>query len=136
MFKRILFIIGLHIAGVLFILYAVFIGIKCPVFETTGFYCPGCGSTRMVRALIHLQFYQAFRYNPVIFISAPFVFVLVYAVVIYYILGKPVPSVIDNTLICYGFILVIFAVVRNIPTFNFLEPTVVSVLPSYFSYFV
>lgn len=50
--------------------------LKCPIFEITGFYCPGCGITRMLRSLLKLDLYQAFRYNPLIFIMLPFIIIL------------------------------------------------------------
>ena len=46
--------------------------INCPIKEITGLYCPGCGITRMLQAILQLNFYQAFRYNPLLFISLPF----------------------------------------------------------------
>ena len=50
-------------------------GYKCPVLHNTGLYCPGCGGRRMLKALLHGRIYQAFRYNPFLFISIPFVIV-------------------------------------------------------------
>ena len=44
------------------------IGIPCIFHELTGLYCPGCGITRMFFAIIELKFYDAFRYNPLVFI--------------------------------------------------------------------
>ena len=42
--------------------------IPCIFKKITGFYCPGCGITRMFRSLLELNIYQAFRYNPLVFI--------------------------------------------------------------------
>lgn len=36
----------------------------CPIFLFTGWYCPGCGATRAVRALLHGHFLRSFIYNP------------------------------------------------------------------------
>lgn len=36
----------------------------CLFRMTTGLTCPGCGSGRAARALLHLQFGKAFRLNP------------------------------------------------------------------------
>ena len=44
----------------------------CPIKKFLGLYCPGCGVTRMLYSILKGQFYQAFRYNPLIFISLPF----------------------------------------------------------------
>ena len=42
--------------------------LTCVFLDTTGFYCPGCGVTRLIFSLLQFDFYQAFRYNPLIFI--------------------------------------------------------------------
>ena len=42
--------------------------IICPFYLLTGLYCPGCGITRLLFSLVKLDFYQAFRYNPLVFI--------------------------------------------------------------------
>ena len=38
-------------------------GIPCFFYKVTSFYCPGCGFTRAVFALLHFDIYQALRYN-------------------------------------------------------------------------
>lgn len=38
--------------------------VQCPVASLTHHPCPGCGSTRAVRALLSLDFATAFRFNP------------------------------------------------------------------------
>lgn len=59
------------------IIYSIFnIGLYCPFHEITGLYCPGCGLTRMIKSIAYLDFYQAFRYNPLLFICSPFVLFL------------------------------------------------------------
>ncbi|MEG2060172.1 MAG: DUF2752 domain-containing protein, partial [Lachnospiraceae bacterium] len=37
----------------------------------TGFYCPGCGVTRMCMAILHLDFSSALHCNPVLFFLIP-----------------------------------------------------------------
>lgn len=54
-------------------LFLVLIGLRCPFAETFHVPCPGCGSTRAVRALLHLDFAAAVHFNPV----APLVFGLI-----------------------------------------------------------
>ena len=46
--------------------------IPCLFHEVTHLYCPGCGITRMLFSIIKLDFYQAFRYNMLLFILFPF----------------------------------------------------------------
>ena len=50
---------------------------KCPFLMLTGgLRCPGCGSQRALHALLHLEFKEAFLYNPMVVISIPFLLLL------------------------------------------------------------
>ncbi len=95
--------------------------IPCLIHEITNLYCPGCGITRMFFSIIRLDFYQAFRFNP-----------LVFTLLVLYIIVK-----------CYGFIrnkdiklnkfsmyfilviTLLFGILRNISIFEFLKPTII-----------
>lgn len=101
------------------------IGIPCPIRAVTGFYCPGCGITRCVFALLGGDIKRAFRYNQFVFCLLPFLlFYIVYHLYIY-ILNKK-----DNIFnripnVFYIVLLVIaigFGIIRNIPYFSFLRP--------------
>lgn len=55
---------------------------KCPFLMLTGgLRCPGCGSQRAVHALLHLEFKEAFLYNPIVIISIPFLLLLALAAI-------------------------------------------------------
>jgi len=41
----------------------------CLLYSFTGLYCPGCGSTRCLHALVHLDLPQAFSMNPLLVIG-------------------------------------------------------------------
>ena len=98
------------------------IGYVCP-FRLLGMYCAGCGGTRMVKAIFHLQFYQAFRYNPLLFIY--FVLFIIYGIInliFYFFKNKKLKL----PLWVYVFLissLVIYMIIRNIPYFSYLIPT-------------
>lgn len=99
------------------------VGIPCLFYEITGYYCPGCGITRLLFSFLKLDFYQAFRYNPLIFI-------LIIITGIYwlvkFILKKfmnisiAIPNYVYYILLV---IVIIFGILRNIPMFDFLSPT-------------
>jgi len=99
------------IVGKLFNIY-----IPCPIHFITGLYCPGCGITRMLFSMIKLDFYQAFRYNPLLFIL--FFPAFVYFINYLYSLYKNIDSWYKKTprIVWYIIIalLVIFGIVRNI----------------------
>ena len=61
--------------------YAVFClrtgwGIPCLFHLATGLQCPGCGVSRMLLALLRLDFPAAFRANPVLLCMLPFLLLL------------------------------------------------------------
>ncbi len=96
--------------------------IFCPFHKFTGLYCPGCGVTRMLFSLIKLDFYQAFRYNSLVFILL--IIGIIY-LLIKFILKKfniiiKVPNYVWYILII---IVIIYGILRNIPYFNYLIPT-------------
>lgn len=41
----------------------------CPFRALTGLWCPGCGSTRCLHALVHLDLSQAMAMNPLLVLS-------------------------------------------------------------------
>lgn len=93
--------------------------IPCLFHEITNLYCPGCGITRMFLSLFKLDFYQAFRYNPLVFI-------LLILSIVYFLVKKigklnfKFPNYIYYYLLV---IVIIYGILRNIPLFSFLAPT-------------
>ena len=99
------------------------IAIACVLYEVTGLYCPGCGITRAILSLMEGEFYQAFRYNPIIFIDVPLIII---TSIIDFIFknNKKVRKVTNVIYIMLLIITLIFGVLRNIPYFSFLAPTI------------
>lgn len=118
----------LCIVFLLFVLYFFDFKIPCVFHKITGFYCPGCGITRSLISLIKFEFYQSFRYNPLVFILYPFL--IPYSFYLIYIwifdkedkITKKIPQAIFIGIVI---ILLIYGVIRNIDFFDFLVPTVV-----------
>lgn len=46
---------------------------RCPIYLTTHLLCPGCGSTRALHALLHLDIQGALHYNALFTVLFPFV---------------------------------------------------------------
>lgn len=112
---------------VIFLIYTVLIisfdiGIPCVFYEITGLYCPGCGITRLCLSLFEGDVYQAFRYNPIIFIDLPILFIL-FVLNIFFKNNKNIKKITDVIIIFLATITIIFGVIRNIPIFSFLAPT-------------
>ena len=53
--------------------------LKCPTKMITGYECAGCGVQRAFHELLHFRFLQAFKFNPLFFISIPFL--LIYLII-------------------------------------------------------
>lgn len=98
------------------------IAIACVFYEITGLYCPGCGITRSILSLIDGDIYQAFRYNPIIFIDIPLIMITSIIDFIYKD-NKKVKKVTNAIYIMLLIITLVFGVLRNIPYFSFLAPT-------------
>ncbi|MCR8634236.1 DUF2752 domain-containing protein [Paenibacillus sp. N5-1-1-5] len=95
------------------------IEIPCVFHELTGFYCPGCGMTRAVLSLLKLDFYQAFRYNPLLFLILPMY-------ITYTIANKKQMPRISNVIMSVMLIVTLASgLLRNIPAFVWLAPTAI-----------
>lgn len=60
---------GILLAGILYIIWIKSTGLMIPCFylTTSGYLCPGCGTTRMLLSMMRFDFASAFAYNPVTF---------------------------------------------------------------------
>lgn len=95
----------------------------CWFREKMGLYCPGCGGTRMVRSILELDFYQAFRYNPLVFVLL--ILIVIWGIYNCYRLIRHKKILWPSERVCVVFagIIVLYMVLRNIPLFDFLIPT-------------
>ncbi|MBN1891746.1 MAG: DUF2752 domain-containing protein [Clostridiales bacterium] len=102
-------------------------GLPCVWHLLTGWYCPSCGTGRMFMSLLRLDLYQAFRYNPFIFIMLPFLFAMFLRYEIAYLKAKNIPFSRIEYIFLAVFVtaLILFGILRNIPQFSFLAPTTV-----------
>ena len=88
----------------------------CVFYRTTGLLCPGCGSLRCLHHLLHGEWVDAVRYNPLLVASIPLLFWLGVRLVRIAI-GKEVkPLVIAPRWMWAGLaILAGFGILRNLP---------------------
>ena len=100
---------------------------KCPLYATTGIYCPGCGSQRAMHSFLHLNLKEVISYN-VLFLLG--VLILVYHVSvegINLLLGKKIYNILyhPKTSMLLLVIVIIYWIIRNIPypPFNLLAPS-------------
>lgn len=118
-------LITLLILVLIYSKYEFNIGVVCPFNEILGWECPGCGGTRMAVSLLHLEFYQAFRYNPFVFITLPILGIVYTWQTIKFIFQNQTSVWLDKFLIIYAILLITYGVIRNIGIFSWLQPTVI-----------
>lgn len=126
--KKIIFIvisILIISIGYYFLNYNFGFFIPCIFHEITKLYCPGCGITRMFFSIFKLEFYQAFRYNILVFILL--IFSIIYFFIKYIYFQKYKKTITINNKIIYIILIItiIFGILRNIPLFDFLKPTTI-----------
>lgn len=120
-----LIIISSILIGYLILVKIFHIYIPCIFHKVTKLYCPGCGVTRMLLEILRGNFYQAFRYNQLLFILLP-IFIVYFIDYIYSIIKNKntlvdiTPNVVWYTLIV---VLLVFGIIRNI--FPYFAPTVI-----------
>ena len=113
------------ISGLINAILVYFYELSCPWKKNFNIDCAGCGATRMFKALIRLDFYQAFRFNPLIF--SLFWLGLIYIVYVCICKLKKIKyyKIQDRDLIILLALVIVFTILRNIPGFEFLKPTIV-----------
>ena len=88
---------------------------KCMFYQWTGLYCPGCGSTRALSALLHGDI-RASLHNNVLLIPGGLLLVV--------LIVKPGISLKRPVAVTIAAIVIAYAVLRNIPVapFSYLAP--------------
>ena len=90
-------------------------------YKFTGLYCPGCGGNRAIISMLKFDFYQALKYNFIITFLIPIGFIYFITKYILKINIKVNNSIWRIILI----VVLVFGIIRNIPLFSFLAPTIV-----------
>jgi hypothetical protein len=90
---------------------------RCMFYATTGWQCPGCGGLRAAHQLLHGNFYEAFRLNPLLFLLLPIVAWFGLRHLIRRLGGPDLPAVFDRPLWVWLFVItiILFGVLRNLP---------------------
>lgn len=127
--KRVRNVIVLYLIIIILValamLYAKFIDIPiCPIRRYTGLSCPTCGVTRMVKEIITTgDLYQAFRYNPYMFIMMPVTIIISIVQTISYLKHGTLTKSYDTMLSIIVISAMTFGILRNIPMLYWLLPT-------------
>jgi Protein of unknown function (DUF2752) len=91
---------------------------RCPIFLWFQIYCPGCGGTRALAALLHGRLHEALHWNAMLVIFFPFA-VVFFAVTYWRAIKAGIfrwPTI-PNSLLTLSLVLIgIFTVARNLAT--------------------
>ena len=74
---------------------------SCYLYELTGIYCPGCGCTRAVYALIHGDVILSLKQNPLVIVSLAALFVL-YIELVFRAFGKKTAHICTQQILFMG----------------------------------
>lgn len=125
--KKVVILLIICLIGVGYLVFNKYvIPIPCFFLEITGFYCPGCGMTRFVYALLDGNVYQAFRYNQLGFIFLPFFITYIISEFINFVFNFKFNIIqkIPKWFIYFLLIIaILFGILRNIQYFSYLQPT-------------
>lgn len=100
-------------------------GIPCLIKKFTHHYCPGCGITRMCMSILSLDFYQAFRYNPLVFTYLILYIIYITTNITRNHLKKPRISLNNGIYAILIIVAIAFGILRNLSNFSYLAPTIV-----------
>ena len=95
----------------------------CPFRALTGLQCPGCGSTRACYQLIHLHPIAAFKLNPLMMLTLPFIFYGLVGFTRSAVTGKPQRRIFIPSIYLWVWlaVLIFFWVFRNTPWYPFVS---------------
>lgn len=126
-FKSVFFFLGsillLYIYSVIH--YKTGFGIPCVFHKITGWYCPGCGFTRLIFALFNGNIKEAFMYNQLVFIMLPFLVAYIIYQFYLYITAKEdkvLVKIPKYTYVILLFIVLAWGVARNLSFLPYLRP--------------
>lgn len=97
--------------------------IPCPIKKHFHIECPSCGITRMFISLFKLDFYQAFRYNALVFFLLIIIIIYIIYILICKLLKKRYYKIKNKDLIILFTLIIIYTIIRNIPGFDYFKPT-------------
>ena len=99
----------------------------CLLYQFSGIYCPGCGTSRALHSLLHRHWQEAFSYNIFMLIWLPLPLWTILGEWLRAIAGRPlIPSVTDRRWLLWALLIscILFLIMRNLPwpLFNWLAP--------------
>lgn len=124
--KAVFWSLAVTAAGILYLLFVSLTGISipCVIHGVTGYFCPGCGMSRMFLRISKADFSGAFYANRFLFSTLLLLLCAAVFLIYRYITEKPLKkkSWFVGFVILYAAAFLAFGVLRNIDKFSFLAP--------------
>lgn len=114
--RKVLFLLLVLLAGGAYLVWnrAGGAAVPCLFHEVTGLDCPGCGVTRMIRAISEGDFGAALRANAFLFVTAPYLLFLIGYSAYKWVRNERTGAKFEAAAILYCVGLVVFGIVRNL----------------------
>jgi hypothetical protein len=96
---------------------------KCPVYYTTGLYCPGCGSQRAAHQILNGHIIDGIRHNYLIALLALVLLYQGFIFIMNNVLNKGITNLLHKSKVTLAIlvIVILFWILRNINIFPFTE---------------
>lgn len=99
----------------------------CLLYQFSGIYCPGCGTSRALHSLLRLRWREALSYNIFMLIWLPLPLWAVFGEWLRAIAGRPlIPPITDRRWLIWALLIscIMFVLMRNLPwpLFSWLAP--------------
>lgn len=96
---------------------------KCPFRMVTGFLCPGCGTLRGLHQLLHGDPLAAFKLNPLMVVTLPFLLLVLFLSTRQALTSRPQPRLFIPAKYIWTFLAVVvcFWIFRNTPLYPFVS---------------
>lgn len=88
--------------------------VPCLFHEVTGLQCPGCGITRMIRAVSEKDLETAFNANAFLFLTSPYLSFLLLCSAYKWVRNERIGTKIEASAVIYCIGLVVFGIIRNV----------------------
>ena len=97
--------------------------LKCPLHYFLHIKCPGCGVSHMLIEMCRLNFQEAYQWNAFLFITQPFLYIILVRYLILYVTDRPliVGKIMRIILYIYIVAFIIWGIYRNLIEYSIIK---------------
>lgn len=96
---------------------------KCPLYASTGIYCPGCGSQRAAHQILNGNILEGLRHNYLLILLGTVLLYEIYIFIMNSVLKKRLTNLLHKSKVTFSILIIVlsFWILRNINIFPFTE---------------